>query len=178
MTMHSDVRLAIRDVWLRFAAGQISQEKADRLDRELRTRVGLQCDAPVVQLPEISTNRKVDQTPARKRRPIERAEDSHGRKSYAKEKLAWLSQVARDPAARNGLPLAVVLALDHLNNSDAQCDPGDARLAAELNTTQRTIIRWRNDLKEAGYLGSEKRGAGMPRHLTANHVLLIDPEEL
>jgi hypothetical protein len=76
------------------------------------------------------------------------------------------------------LPLAVALALDHLNNNDAQCDPGDAFLAEELKTTPRTIIRWRNILVGAGYLMLEKRMARTPRDATANHVLLIDPDQL
>jgi hypothetical protein len=108
------------------------------------------------------------------RRPIEKTKDAKGRESYAKEKLAWLMQVARDPAARHALPLAAELALERFNNANGTCNPGDKTLASDLNTTEKTIRRWRDALIEAGYLVLQPRTKGTPRTGTATHVLLID----
>jgi hypothetical protein len=83
-------------------------------------------------------------------RPIEPIEDSSGRETYVKEKLAWLQQVACDPRARLGLPLATVLTLRYLGNFDGQCNPGDKILTAGLEIEQRQLTRWRRTLIDAG----------------------------
>ena len=117
-------------------------------------------------------------TPPREaRRPIAKTKDASGRESYAKEKLAWLQQVACDPQARNEVHLAVVLALKHLRNSDGRCDPGDKTLASDLHAHEREVRRWRTVLIEAGWLKYERRTAGMGRHERANHVLIFDPQQ-
>src|SRR5215470_6052733 len=58
------------------------------------------------------------------RRPIEKVGGS-----FKPEKFAWLWQVARDPAAQYGMPLAVQLVLGHVNNEHWKCNPGDEKLS-------------------------------------------------
>jgi hypothetical protein len=113
-------------------------------------------------------------TPPSARRPIEKIGGS-----YAREKLLWLELVARDPQARTALPLAVVLAVGHLQNKqDGLCHPGDKLLAAELGTNKWQIIRWRQALIDAGWLQYRPRTAGEPRDANGNHVLVIDPDQV
>ncbi len=98
-------------------------------------------------------------------RPIEKINGS-----YAVEKLKWLAQVRRDPETRDAAPLAEELALEHLNNKDARCDPGDELLAADLGVNERTIRRWRDLLIARGRMKRTKPARGRP----VNHIFLIE----
>jgi hypothetical protein len=104
------------------------------------------------------------------RRPIEKVGGS-----FKPEKFAWLWQVARDPAAQYGLPLAVQLVLGHVNNEHGKCNPGDEKLRESLNRSTKTIQRMRKVLTETGHLQHQPSGIGLPRDGGTTHTLLLDP---
>jgi hypothetical protein len=110
------------------------------------------------------------------RRPIQKTRDKSGRESYANEKLEWLLQVARDPAAEYGARLAIVLAVAHLKNDTGVCIPGDDKLAAAIGMSTKTVQRMRNLLIERKHLKHELCQTGRPRDESkSTYTLLLDP---
>jgi hypothetical protein len=104
------------------------------------------------------------------KRPIEKIAGS-----YAKPKLDWLVAVGRDSAAEYGLPLAIELAVTHLNNKSGKCNPGDEVLAANLGRSTKTIQRMRGVLVRTGHLRHDLNRAGAHLGHNADHVLLAPP---
>ena len=108
------------------------------------------------------------------RRPIAKTREKSGRESYTAEKLAWLVQVAQDPKAEYGLPLAVGLAITHVNRDTGKCNPGDEALAENLRRSTKTIQRMRKVLIGRGHLLYEFSKTGQRRDGKSTHTLLIE----
>src|SRR5438093_149830 len=67
--------------------------------------------------------------------------------------------ILRRPDLSPGAKLTYVMLLSYAWQTD-RCFPGQARLARDMGSGERSVIRYLKELKEAGLLGVERRGLG------------------
>jgi hypothetical protein len=90
--------------------------------------------------------------------------------SFTGRKLDWLRCVAFDPWL-TPIDFEVAFAIaQHENQSTGQCNPSDARIAAEIGCDPRTVRRARHRLRETGWLDWKRTRATNQYRLIHDYV--------